>query len=47
MSMAPTSLIGEIAPVTITEVGTNSLFGALANAREPARCRRSRKRLGA
>src|ERR1700733_8868299 len=26
---APTSLIGEIAPVTITDVATNSLFGAL------------------
>ena len=31
---APRSLIGEIAPVTITELSTNSLFGALA--REPA-----------
>jgi tRNA-2-methylthio-N6-dimethylallyladenosine synthase len=31
---APSSLIGEIASVTITEVSTNSLFGALA--REPA-----------
>ena len=31
-SMAPSSLIGEIAPVTITEVGSNSLFGTLANA---------------
>src|SRR6185503_16699690 len=29
--MAPSSLIGEIAPVTVTEVGSNSLFGALAN----------------
>jgi tRNA-2-methylthio-N6-dimethylallyladenosine synthase len=29
--IAPTSLIGEIAPVTITEIGTNSLFGALAD----------------
>jgi tRNA-2-methylthio-N6-dimethylallyladenosine synthase len=27
--MAPASLIGEIAPVTITEVGSNSLFGEL------------------
>jgi tRNA-2-methylthio-N6-dimethylallyladenosine synthase len=27
--MAPTSLIGEIAPVTIIEVRSNSLFGAL------------------
>jgi tRNA-2-methylthio-N6-dimethylallyladenosine synthase len=31
---APSSLIGEISSVTITEVSTNSLFGALA--REPA-----------
>jgi tRNA-2-methylthio-N6-dimethylallyladenosine synthase len=31
---APSSLIGEIASVTITEVASNSLFGALA--REPA-----------
>src|SRR5436853_3325912 len=30
--MAPTSLIGEIAPVTITEVAGNSLIGALAQA---------------
>jgi len=30
---APASLIGEIAPVTITDVGSNSLFGRLA--REP------------
>jgi tRNA-2-methylthio-N6-dimethylallyladenosine synthase len=29
-AMAPTSLIGEIAAVTITEVGANSLFGSLA-----------------
>ena len=35
--MAPASLIGEIAPVTITEVSTNSLFGTLANARQPCR----------
>jgi len=28
--MAPRSLIGQIAPVTVTEVGSNSLFGALA-----------------
>ena len=27
--LAPTSLIGEIVPVTITEIGSNSLFGAL------------------
>ena len=31
---APVSLIGKIAPVTITDVGSNSLFGTLA--REPA-----------
>jgi tRNA-2-methylthio-N6-dimethylallyladenosine synthase len=30
--MAPTSLIGEVVPVRITEVSSNSLFGALANA---------------
>ena len=29
---APASMIGEIAPVTITEVASNSLFGALAHA---------------
>ena len=38
--MAATALIGEIHPVTITEVGSNSLFGALvgaaAQARQPA-----------
>jgi tRNA-2-methylthio-N6-dimethylallyladenosine synthase len=36
--MAPSSLIGEIAPVGITGVGSNSLFGTLASApvREPA-----------
>src|SRR5947208_15677937 len=28
--IGPTSLIGEIAPVTVTEVRTNSLYGALA-----------------
>jgi tRNA-2-methylthio-N6-dimethylallyladenosine synthase len=33
---APPALIGEIAPVTITEVASNSLFGALALAQEPA-----------
>jgi tRNA-2-methylthio-N6-dimethylallyladenosine synthase len=32
--MAPSSLIGEIATVGITGVGSNSLFGALASARE-------------
>ena len=40
-SMAPASLIGEIAPVTITEVGTNSLFG---DARECAAKRADRRR---
>jgi tRNA-2-methylthio-N6-dimethylallyladenosine synthase len=29
--MGPTSLIGEIAPVTITEISANSLFGALVD----------------
>jgi hypothetical protein len=28
--MAPTSLIGEVAAVRITEIGANSLFGELA-----------------
>ncbi len=28
--MAPRSLIGSVVPVTITEIGTNTLFGALA-----------------
>jgi tRNA-2-methylthio-N6-dimethylallyladenosine synthase len=35
--MAPASLIGEIVPVTVTDIGTNSLFGALpAQKRAPA-----------
>ena len=36
---APAALIGEIAPVTITEIASNSLFGALATnpAPDPAR----------
>ena len=34
--IGPTSLIGEIAPVTVTEVRTNSLFGTLANVRKAA-----------
>jgi tRNA-2-methylthio-N6-dimethylallyladenosine synthase len=36
--MGPSSLIGDIAPVRITSVGSNSLFGALhsAEVREPA-----------
>jgi tRNA-2-methylthio-N6-dimethylallyladenosine synthase len=32
--MAPTGMIGEIAAVKVTEVSTNSLFGALARVRE-------------
>jgi tRNA-2-methylthio-N6-dimethylallyladenosine synthase len=32
-AMAPAKLIGEIVPVTITEVGSNSLFAVLAVAR--------------
>jgi tRNA-2-methylthio-N6-dimethylallyladenosine synthase len=31
---APTSLIGEIAAVTVTEIGSNSLFGALTRAQQ-------------
>jgi tRNA-2-methylthio-N6-dimethylallyladenosine synthase len=34
--MAPAEMIGEIAAVTVIEVGTNSLFGALAHAPKPA-----------
>ena len=34
--MAPASMIGQIAPVRITEVGSNSLFGELAQATVPA-----------
>jgi tRNA-2-methylthio-N6-dimethylallyladenosine synthase len=34
--IGPTSLIGDIAPVTVLEVRTNSLFGTLANVRQPA-----------
>jgi tRNA-2-methylthio-N6-dimethylallyladenosine synthase len=30
--MAPKELIGTMVPVTITDVGTNSLFGVLADA---------------
>jgi tRNA-2-methylthio-N6-dimethylallyladenosine synthase len=46
---APASLIGGIAPVTITEVASNSLFGALAHApaRQPARKSVESKLLGA
>jgi len=32
---APASLIGEIAAVTVTEIASNSLFGALTSARQP------------
>jgi tRNA-2-methylthio-N6-dimethylallyladenosine synthase len=32
--IGPTSLIGEIAPVTVTEVRTNSLYGELVSARQ-------------
>jgi tRNA-2-methylthio-N6-dimethylallyladenosine synthase len=35
--MAPTGMIGEIAAVTITEVGSNSLFGTLVRAPNAAR----------
>ena len=35
--MAPRSLIGEVVRVTVTEVGSNSLFGALADEDAPAR----------
>jgi tRNA-2-methylthio-N6-dimethylallyladenosine synthase len=34
--MAPAELIGEIRPVTVTEVGSNSLFGTLAFAQRQA-----------
>jgi tRNA-2-methylthio-N6-dimethylallyladenosine synthase len=34
-AMAPASLIGEIAPVRIAEVGSNSLFGALVSSSLP------------
>jgi len=34
--MAPRTLIGSVMPVTITEVGSNSLFGALQRVRAPA-----------
>jgi tRNA-2-methylthio-N6-dimethylallyladenosine synthase len=34
--MAPTSMIGEIVPVHITEIGSNTLFGELADRREPS-----------
>jgi hypothetical protein len=30
-AVAPKSLIGEIAAVTISEIGSNSLFGALTD----------------
>jgi tRNA-2-methylthio-N6-dimethylallyladenosine synthase len=34
--VAPASLIGEIAPVTVTEIRVNSLYGTLAAAYKPA-----------
>jgi tRNA-2-methylthio-N6-dimethylallyladenosine synthase len=34
--MAPVSLIGSVVPVTVTEIGSNSLFGALAAPRTEA-----------
>jgi len=34
--MAPASLVGEVVAVTVTEIGSNSLFGALAPAHTPA-----------
>jgi tRNA-2-methylthio-N6-dimethylallyladenosine synthase len=34
--MAPAEIVGQVAPVRITEVGSNSLFGALAPAPKPA-----------
>jgi hypothetical protein len=30
--MAPRSLIGTVVPVTITQIGTNTLFGTIAGA---------------
>ena len=33
--MAPASLVGEVVAVTVTEIGSNSLFGALAPAHTP------------
>jgi tRNA-2-methylthio-N6-dimethylallyladenosine synthase len=38
--MAPSDLIGDIAPVTVTEVASNSLFGALASPPQAAEYRR-------
>jgi len=43
--MAPTSLIGEVAAVRITEVGSNSLFGELASLPPPERGRSKREAL--
>ena len=34
--MAPTSMIGEIVPVHVTEIGTNTLFGNVVSERAPA-----------
>jgi tRNA-2-methylthio-N6-dimethylallyladenosine synthase len=33
--MAPASMIGEIVPVHITQIGTNTLFGDIVSARAP------------
>jgi tRNA-2-methylthio-N6-dimethylallyladenosine synthase len=33
--MAPASMIGEIVPVHITDIGTNTLFGEIVSARTP------------
>jgi tRNA-2-methylthio-N6-dimethylallyladenosine synthase len=32
--MAPSHLVGEIVPVTVAEIGTNSLFGEMTERRE-------------
>ena len=40
--MAPANLIGEFADVTITEVGSNSLFGALAAPADTPRAKAGR-----
>jgi tRNA-2-methylthio-N6-dimethylallyladenosine synthase len=45
--MAPSSLIGEIAPVAITEIGSNSLFGTLAKASGQADHAHAAEALGA
>ena len=40
-AMAPPALIGSVVPVTVTEVGSNSLFGALASSFSPPSAGRS------